>query len=83
MHEPTLKHFILKQRVLNLYRQAVRASRTIPDRGARKETIAWIRNEFERNKHIHDVEMIEDKLAAGRRELKTILPTLSLPTSRS
>ena len=28
MQELTLKHFILKQRVINLYRQAVRACRS-------------------------------------------------------
>lgn len=27
MHELTLKHFVLKQQVINLYRQAIRASR--------------------------------------------------------
>ncbi|KAI0932310.1 hypothetical protein AcW1_000527 [Taiwanofungus camphoratus] len=79
MPELTLKHFILKQGVLNLYRQAVRASRSIPDTRARKETVTWIRGEFERNRNITDVALIEDKLASGRRELRQILPTLSLP----
>jgi hypothetical protein len=67
----SLKHFILKQRALSLYRTAVRASRgdpqasfftlshlptpVIPDSATRKETILWIRAEFERNKHIADL----------------------------
>jgi hypothetical protein len=66
----TLKHFILKQRVLDLYRYVIRASRRnllflfrfIPlseftqalPQPARRETIAWMRAEFERNKHITD-----------------------------
>ncbi|KAF9821947.1 hypothetical protein IEO21_00377 [Rhodonia placenta] len=79
MREPTLKHFILQQRVLELYRQAVRATRSIPDPAARRETIVWIRSEFERNRHLHDVTAIEDKIAAGRRELKQILPVVALP----
>ncbi|KAH9898492.1 hypothetical protein C8Q73DRAFT_608027, partial [Cubamyces lactineus] len=51
----TLKHFILKQQALNLYRRAIRATRSIPDRSTRLETIAWIRSEFERNRYLHDV----------------------------
>jgi hypothetical protein len=66
-----LRHFIQKQNVFNLYRLAIRASRGdlsfysfpfthtthtgIPDPVARKETISWIRVEFERNKHITDL----------------------------
>ena len=75
MHLPTLKHFILKQQALDLFRSAIRASRcnsslscslpqpsgliigslAIPDVVARKETIAWIRAEFERKRHLQDV----------------------------
>ncbi|KAI9445138.1 hypothetical protein H4582DRAFT_1806441 [Lactarius indigo] len=69
-----LRHFIQKQNVFNLYRLAIRASRVIPDPGARKETISWIRAEFERNKHITDLDLVEDKLRAGRRELGLVLP---------
>ncbi|KAN0128359.1 LYR motif-containing protein 2 [Lactarius tabidus] len=69
----TLRHFIQRQRVLNLYRRAIRASRAIPDPAARKETITWIRAEFERNRHITDLDLVEDKLSAGRRELGLVL----------
>ncbi|KAI0793416.1 hypothetical protein C8Q75DRAFT_750125 [Abortiporus biennis] len=78
MQELTLKHFILKQRVLDYYRHAIRVTRGIPDSQARRETVLWIRSEIERNRYIHDVGMIEDKLAAGRRELKQILPSITL-----
>ncbi|KAF5311759.1 hypothetical protein D9619_003015 [Psilocybe cf. subviscida] len=71
---PTLKHFILRQQVLDLYRYAVRASRAIPDPVTRRETIAWIRAEFERNKHLTDVERIEAQIKITRRELKSTLP---------
>ncbi|TFK40999.1 complex 1 protein-domain-containing protein [Crucibulum laeve] len=71
---PTLKHFILKQQVLDLYRHVIRASRAIPDLATRKETVAWIRSDFERNKHVEDVAMIEDALKVARREIKRILP---------
>ncbi|KAI0669991.1 complex 1 protein-domain-containing protein [Trametes maxima] len=79
MPELTLKHFILQQRVLHLYRHAVRATRSIPDKDARLQTISWIRSEFERNRHLSDVTLIEDKISSGRRELKQILPTAYLP----
>ncbi|TFK57358.1 hypothetical protein OE88DRAFT_1651037 [Heliocybe sulcata] len=81
MQDLTLKHFILKHRVLKLYRQAVRSSRSIPDPQARRETVYWIRGEFERNRHLHDVNAIEDRLASGRRELRRVLPSIRLPTS--
>ncbi|KAF9478037.1 hypothetical protein BDN70DRAFT_72185 [Pholiota conissans] len=74
---PTLKHFILRQQALHLYRGAVRASKAIPDPVTRKETIAWIRDEFERNSHLTDLVLIEDKLRIARREIKSILPTFS------
>jgi len=71
----TLRHFLLKQKVLNLYRSAIRASRgvifrvdhcrtqlpnikphpAIQDPVARRETLAWVRSEFEHNQHITDV----------------------------
>ncbi|KAI0757092.1 hypothetical protein C8Q80DRAFT_77137 [Daedaleopsis nitida] len=73
MHQLTLKHFILKQRALNLYRQAIRATRSIPDRNTRLETVRWVRSEFERNRHLSDAK-IEDKIASGRRELKQLFP---------
>ncbi|KAI0079597.1 hypothetical protein K474DRAFT_1591759 [Panus rudis PR-1116 ss-1] len=75
---PTLKHFILRHQALNLYRQAIRATRHIPHTDSRRETIAWIRSEFERNRHVQDVNVIEDKLASGRRELRQLLPAMSM-----
>ncbi|KAG0709036.1 hypothetical protein DFH29DRAFT_794670 [Suillus ampliporus] len=70
-----LKYFILQQRVIHLYRHAIRASRHIPDRQARSETIAWFRSEFERNRWLTDVVVIEEKIAMARREIRQILPT--------
>jgi hypothetical protein len=72
MKHLSLKHFILRQRVLDLYRYAIRSSRGeqiqtllftiadlfmtgIPDPTARKETVAWLRSEFERNRNIEDL----------------------------
>ncbi|KAJ7655118.1 hypothetical protein DFH06DRAFT_1201656, partial [Mycena polygramma] len=73
----TLRHFILKQEVLNLYRYAIRSSRAIHDPLTRKETILWIRTEFERNRYLTDLDLIEDKVKMGRREIRQVLPTAS------
>ncbi|KAI0321714.1 hypothetical protein OF83DRAFT_1050752 [Amylostereum chailletii] len=78
----SLKHFILQHRVLNLYRYAIRASRGISDVSARKETIRWIRAEFERNRHIEDAAAIQDKLASGHREIKQFFPAAPLRPPR-
>ena len=77
------------------YIHALTTFRTaIPDPQVRKETVAWIRSEFERNKHLNDLvrllstlyaivlicfkSVIEERLAVGRRELKQILPMLGM-----
>ncbi|KAG2368264.1 hypothetical protein BDR07DRAFT_1270299 [Suillus spraguei] len=70
-----LKYFILQQRVIHLYRHAIRASKYIPDPQARSETIAWFRSEIERNKWLTDAVVIEEKIIMARREIQQILPT--------
>ena len=84
MAQLTLKHFILKQRVINLYRQAVRACRSksaphpevtrhptftlataIPDLQTRKETLVWIRSEFERNRYLSDTVLFNSETLGG------------------
>ncbi|KAF9229478.1 hypothetical protein BS17DRAFT_689113 [Gyrodon lividus] len=69
----SLKHFILQKRVLNFYRFAIRTSRCLPDQRARAETIAWFRSEIERNKHLTDLDAIENKLNVGMREVEQVL----------
>ncbi|KAE9410909.1 hypothetical protein BT96DRAFT_803079, partial [Gymnopus androsaceus JB14] len=70
----TLKHFLLKKQVLDLYRLALISLSAIPDSSTRQETLGWVRSEFERNKNLTDVVAIEEKLKLGRRELKQVLP---------
>ncbi|KAJ3567357.1 hypothetical protein NP233_g6417 [Leucocoprinus birnbaumii] len=74
--QPTLKHFILRQEVIHFYRHAARASKVIKDPVTRREALAWIRSEIERNKHITDINLIEDKVRAGRRELRQLFLTI-------
>ncbi|KAM6498260.1 hypothetical protein JOM56_006208 [Amanita muscaria] len=70
----SLKYFILKQQTIDLYRQIIRASRAIPDPAARSETIAFFRADFNRNKYLSDLDAIENRIKAARREAKLILP---------
>ncbi|KAF8740562.1 hypothetical protein AX14_008172 [Amanita brunnescens Koide BX004] len=70
----SLRHFVLRQQAILLYRHIVRASRAIPDPLARRETVAFFRAEFDRNRHLLDLDAIENKLKAARREVKLILP---------
>ncbi|KAH0838442.1 hypothetical protein J3R83DRAFT_6753 [Lanmaoa asiatica] len=68
----SLRHFILQQRVLHLYRFAIRASRSIPDPSARTETLRWFRAEIERNKHLNDTVAIENQLSIANREIRQL-----------
>lgn len=79
---PTLKHFILRQQIISLYRHAIRASKGkyarsilrtsfdghagIPDPVTRRETIHWFRSEFERNRDLTDVVRQRQPLPAVR-----------------
>lgn len=69
----TLQHFILQKRVLNLYRQVLRASRSIPDPHARAETVAWFRSEIERDRHTTDIHAIESKITVTLREVRRLM----------
>ncbi|KAF8140101.1 hypothetical protein EV363DRAFT_1311657 [Boletus edulis] len=71
---PSFRHFILQQRVLHLYRSAIRASRCIPDPRNRTETLGWFRAEIERNRHLTDTVAIENQLNAASREIRQLFP---------
>ncbi|KAG9006581.1 hypothetical protein FRB94_000598 [Tulasnella sp. JGI-2019a] len=70
----TLQHFILKGQVFSLYRTFIRTSRGISDPHARRETIRWIRGEFELHRYERDVKQIKSLVAHGRRSLKQYFP---------
>ncbi|KAF8315054.1 hypothetical protein DL93DRAFT_2057785 [Clavulina sp. PMI_390] len=72
----TLQHFLLRPKALALYREAIRATRGIPDVATRRETIAWIRSEFERNRGEQDIERIRTLIRSGRRDLASFLPAI-------
>jgi hypothetical protein len=46
--------FINRTKALALYRSFIRASRGLGDVHARRETVAWVRHDFERLKDVVD-----------------------------
>lgn len=64
----SLEHFLLRSRVLGLYRTIIRAIYTIPDSEARKDPIAHARHEFGRNKGVRDTAQIRYLASTGKAE---------------
>lgn len=54
----------------------------IAEPAARRETIAWIRAEFEHNMNVQDIGIIKGRLSSIRRDLKEILPSLGSSTGK-
>ncbi|PVF93642.1 hypothetical protein CPB86DRAFT_789902 [Serendipita vermifera] len=74
----TLKHFVLRVKVLSFYRDVVRASRHIPDPGSRKDTVKWLRGEMEQSSGLTDTDEIEQRLSYLQRLMKQVLPGFEL-----
>ncbi|KIM25039.1 hypothetical protein M408DRAFT_329852 [Serendipita vermifera MAFF 305830] len=74
----SLKHFILRVKVLHFYRSVIRASRFIPSVDGRKDTIRWVREEIEQSSHLTNTERIEQELSHLQRLMKQALPGFEL-----
>lgn len=64
----SLEHFLLRSRVLHLYRTIIRAIYQIPDKDARKDPIAHAKHEFARNKDVRDTAQIRYLASTGKAE---------------
>ncbi|KAI1077594.1 hypothetical protein F5B20DRAFT_583005 [Whalleya microplaca] len=64
----SLDHFLLRSRALSLYRTIVRGTRRIGDPTTRAETRSFARAEFERHRHVTDIEHIRYLLSTGKTE---------------
>lgn len=64
----SLEHFLLRSRVLSLYRTIIRAIYQIPDASERKEPIAHAKGEFSRNKSVTDTAQIRYLASTGKAE---------------
>lgn len=72
----TLKHFILQQQAIRLYRKSARLSRHIPNPEVRKETMRWIRVEFDELGHTHELDAFESQVKGIERRLRQWLPSM-------
>ncbi|GJN93503.1 hypothetical protein Rhopal_006560-T1 [Rhodotorula paludigena] len=73
-----LDYFINRANALSLYRQFIRATRSLGDFQARWETVRWVRSDFERYRDVVDSEKAKTLLALGQRQLKQMHATGSL-----
>lgn len=64
----SLEHFLLRSRVLILYRTILRAIYAIPDPEARKDPVAHAKAEFMRNKDVRDTAQIRYLASTGKAE---------------
>ncbi|XP_066285682.1 LYR motif-containing protein 2-like [Branchiostoma lanceolatum] len=74
----SLKHFLLRQQALQLYRDILRSLRQVPDPEHKKYLVDWARHEFKQNKGETDEEVIRMMLSRGRLQYKELQKTLSL-----
>ncbi|KAK5943213.1 hypothetical protein PMZ80_004219 [Knufia obscura] len=68
----SLEHFLLRSRVLGLYRNITRAVYRIPDADARREPMAHAKGEFMRNKDVRDTGQIRYLVSTGKAEWDTM-----------
>ncbi|GAA5936074.1 LYR motif-containing protein 2 [Sporobolomyces koalae] len=73
-----LDYFINRANALSLYRQFIRATKSLGDLSARWETVQWIRGDFERYRTVIESEKSKTLLALGHRQLKQLNATGSL-----
>ena len=69
----TLEHFLLRQRVLGLYRTIARALAALPrDSAQRRELRAYARAEFERHRAVTDAGKIRYLVSTGKTEFDSM-----------
>ena len=62
----SLEAFLLRQRVLHLYRGIIRSCHRLPDETTRREMRVFAREEFERQKEVKDQAHIKYLLSVGK-----------------
>ena len=75
----SLDHFLLRQRVLALYRTIIRACNRIPS-PIREEMQEYTRAEFERQKDVEDLRKIRYLLSTGKAEFDRLMGQISVKT---
>ncbi|XP_065537307.1 LYR motif-containing protein 2 isoform X2 [Lathamus discolor] len=77
----SLKQFLRRQQVLQLYRKILRAIREVPAEADRRYLKDWAREEFRRNKDARDEDAIRMMITQGNMQLQELQRTLKLAKS--
>ncbi|KAM6324584.1 LYR motif-containing protein 2 [Aegotheles albertisi] len=77
----TLKQFLRRQQVLQLYRSILRAVRQVPAEADRRYLKDWAREEFRRNKDATEEDAIRMMITQGNMQLQELQRTLKLAKS--
>ncbi|KAB1275196.1 LYR motif-containing protein 2 [Camelus dromedarius] len=77
----TLKQFLRRQQVLQLYRRILQAIRQVPNDSDRRYLKDWAREEFKRNKSVTEEDAIRMMITQGNMQLKELEKTLALARS--
>ncbi|XP_035176157.1 LYR motif-containing protein 2 [Oxyura jamaicensis] len=77
----TLRQFLRRQQVLQLYRKVLRALRDVPAEADRRYLQEWAREEFRRNKDATEEDAIRMMITQGNRQLQELQRTLKLAKS--
>ncbi|KAM6433635.1 LYR motif-containing protein 2 [Rhynochetos jubatus] len=77
----TLKQFLRRQQVLQLYRKILRAIRDVPAEADRRYLKDWAREEFQRNKGATEEDAIRMMITQGNMQLQELQRTLKLAKS--
>ncbi|XP_048338220.1 LYR motif-containing protein 2 [Sphaerodactylus townsendi] len=77
----TLKQFLRRQQVLQLYRKILQAIRQVPSEADRHYLRDWARSEFKRNKGATEEDTIRMMITQGNIQLQELERTLKLAKS--
>ncbi|CAM9907874.1 unnamed protein product [Bubo scandiacus] len=77
----SLKQFLRRQQVLQLYRKILRAIRDVPAEADRHYLKDWVREEFRRNKDATEEDAIRMMITQGNMQLQELQRTIKLAKS--
>ncbi|XP_015714399.1 LYR motif-containing protein 2 [Coturnix japonica] len=77
----TLRQFLRRQQVLQLYRRILRALRDVPAEADRRHLQQWAREEFRRNKDATEEDAIRMMITQGQMQLRELQKALKLAKS--
>lgn len=77
---PTFRQILIRQQVLQLYRESLRVVRQAPA-DQRAEMRRWIRHEFDLHRDISDEKLIKSSLLKGKRSLTDLRKSLCLASN--